>query len=47
MRLLYIKPEVNNNWFAIYYPHYKKNNLANIMTKIVPKFDIERDNFYK
>ncbi len=41
MRPLYGEPEANNYWFAIYYPHYKEDNPANIIIKSVSKFSIE------
>ena len=42
MKLLYGEPEVNNHLFAIYYPHYKKNNPIDAMTKISPNLVLEK-----
>lgn len=42
MRLLYCELKANNNWFAIYHLHYKKDNLANTMTKKLLNLALER-----
>ncbi len=47
MRLLYCEPEVDNYRFVIYHPHYKEDNPADVKTKAVPKFGIEKHNLNK
>ena len=47
MKPLYNELEVDNHRFAIYYPHYKEDNLADAITKAVLKFGIRKHNFNK